>query len=233
MEVLTIAIEGSDGAGKATQTEKLARHLSGCGLRVGRVSFPRYKETPVGRMLAEFLKSPRAMGYDFANAHPKLASRIYAQDRYESLKFINNLIAGNDVVIFDRYVESNLLHQGGKLRSDSEMAEFAKWLTGLEYEELCLPRPEITIYLDLPYTISLERARRRAEEKGESPDVVESNSEYLERSWRAGKIYAAMLKWRVIDCIIPHEQNQLRALRELTPDEIHARIRRDVIDPLC
>lgn len=222
---ITIAIEGSDGAGKATQTELLVQYLREQGFKVGRVSFPRYKETPAGRMLFEFLKSPRATEYDFANANHKAASRIYAQDRFESLEYLQELIEGNDFVIFDRYVESNLLHQGSKLPSRSEKITFANWLSDLEYTELGLPKPQMTVYLDLPHTISYARALKRAKEKDESLDAVESNVEYVKNGWEAGKIYAEMFGWTVIECIVPKEGNHLVAKYEFTPEEIHQKIR--------
>lgn len=225
MSAITVAIEGSDGAGKATQTGMLVEYLQRCGFRVGRVSFPRYNATSTGRMLFDLLKSPRSREYDFVHANPKLASRIYAHDRLESLGYLEGLIEGNDFVIFDRYVESNLLHQGGKLRTDSERESFAKWLFDLEYGELELPQPRMTIYLDLPYTISIERARKRAEEKGENLDAVESNVEYIKNSWRTGKLYAAMFGWNVVRCVIPNKDDPLVADYELAPDEVHIKIR--------
>src|SRR3989338_8474673 len=97
-KIKLIAIEGSDGSGKATQTELLAGFLRQNNFKVGRISFPRYDGTPAGRMLFEFLKSSRASEYDFVNSNPKLASRIYAQDRFESLEYLQGLIKRNDVV---------------------------------------------------------------------------------------------------------------------------------------
>jgi len=229
MTATTIAIEGSDGAGKATQTEMLAEYFLSQGLKVGRVSFPRYDGTPAGRMLFEFLKSPRASEYNFVNANPKMASRIYAQDRFESLEYLQGLIERNDLVIFDRYVESNLLHQGGKLSTDSERTAFAEWLSFLEYGELGLPKPQLTIYLDLPYTISYARSHKRAEEKGESLDAVESDMAYVKNGWMAGKLYSAMFDWEVVECIVPEDWDQLVAKYEFTPEEIHLRIR-DIVN---
>lgn len=225
MSAFTIAIEGSDGAGKATQTGMLAEHLKSCGFKVGRISFPRYNETSAGNMLFEFLKSSRAREYDFVHANPKLASRIYAQDRFESFGHLEDLIARNDFVIFDRYVESNLLHQGGKLKSDSERESFAKWLFDLEYGELELPQPRMTIYLDVPYTISIERARKRAEHKGEQLDAVELNAEYIKNSWHTGRLYAEMFGWNVVRCVVPKNDDPLDVLFELTPEEVHMKIR--------
>jgi dTMP kinase len=225
MPAFTIAIEGSDGAGKATQTDLLANYLIGKDFKVGRVSFPRYDGTPAGRMLFEFLKSPRSVQYDFANSNPKLASRIYAQDRLESLEYLNGLIEHNDYLIFDRWVESNLLHQGGKFINQSEKQAFAKWLYELEYEELKLPKPDFVLYLDLPYTISHGRALNRARKAGEQLDAVESNAEYVKNGWLAGIFYTAMFNWEKIDCIVPREGNQLVSAYEFTPDEIHLKIR--------
>lgn len=223
-KAITIAIEGSDGAGKATQTEKIVAHLQSLGFRVGRVSFPRYNQTSGGTLLHEYLKSAKASDYDFVNANPKLASRIYAQDRFESRGYLEQLIAENDFVIFDRYAESNLLHQGGKLKTDAERSAFATWLYDLEYGQLGLPKPDLTIYLDLPYTISRERALRRAQEKGEQLDAVEVDTEYVKNGWEAGVLYAEMFEWSVVPCIAADETNPLVAISEYTPDEIHLQI---------
>jgi len=222
MSAITIAIEGSDGAGKATQTELLVQHLEQNHNKVGRVSFPRYNTTSAGTLLFEFLKSNKAAEYDFVNANPKLASRIYAQDRFESLAYLNDLIAQNDFVVFDRYVESNLLHQGGKLKTNDEMLAFANWLFGLEYGELVLPRPDIIVYLDLPYSFSYERAFKRAREKGEELDAVESNMDYVRRGSEAGRIYAEMFGWDVVKCVTFPEPH---FAYELKPEEIHMKIR--------
>ncbi|MFZ2831671.1 MAG: hypothetical protein WAZ40_00775 [Minisyncoccia bacterium] len=222
-EIKLIAIEGSDGSGKATQTEMLATYLEETGLRMGRISFPRYMETFGGRMLFEFLKSPRALEYDFANANPKLASRIYAQDRFESLGYLKTLIAENDVVIFDRYVDSNLLHQGGKMKSSAEILDFADWLYDLEYRELGLPKPDVTIYLDLPPEVSFARALKRAKEKGESLDAVESDMEYVKNGAKAGRLCAKHFGWNVIECVVPNQDKSLPPY-ECSPLEINHEI---------
>lgn len=223
-KIKLVAIEGSDGSGKATQTEMLASYLRRHGFKVGRVSFPRYNETSAGTLLFEYLKSAKASEYDFVNSNPKLASRIYAQDRFESLDYLSGLIAQNDVVIFDRYVESNLLHQGGKMKSDVEILNFANWLYDLEYNQLGLPKPHVTIYLDLPPEVSRARALKRAEEKGESLDAVESDMEYVRNGTKAGRLYAEFFGWKVIECVVPNIDQSLPPY-ESTPLEIHRELR--------
>lgn len=227
-KIKTIAIEGSDGAGKATQTERLVKFLRRNGFKVETLSFPRYTDTPAGRMLFEVMKSERASHYDWAHTNPKLASLVYALDRAESKEYILDLIDKNDVLIFDRYVESNLLHQGGKLVHEPERMAFASWLYDLEYNHFGLPKPDVTIYLDLPPEVSRARALKRAQETGGSLDAVESDMQYVINGAAAGRSYAYLFCWAVINCVVPNENAELPPY-ELTPEEIHMKIREIVL----
>lgn len=197
-----IAIEGSDGAGKDTQTNLLCNRLRSMGLKVGRISFPRYRETLGGRLLYEVLKSERAHQYAFAKADPYAASRLYAIDREESLPYLQGMIEQNDVFIFDRYVESNLLHQGGKFKTEVEQVDFAQWLFGLEYRDIGLPKPDETIYLSIPFWLSRKRAELRAQKNGGKLDAVESDIDYVKQGHEAGEFYAKHFGWKVVDGFI-------------------------------
>jgi dTMP kinase len=214
----SISIEGSDGAGKATQTEMLARRIEKQGFTVGRISFPRYNETCWGEILFERIKSPHAPDYDFAHANSKTASCIYAWDHLKSKGYIQKLLRENDYVIFDRYVESNLLHQGGKMRTREDILNFATWLYDFEYGVLELPRPDKIIYLDLPPEVSCARARSRAKSSGTTPDAVESDMEYVRTGAETGRLYAEHFGWSIVECV--DAQNGY----EKTPDEIHQEI---------
>lgn len=198
METLLIAIEGSDGTGKGTQSKLLKEWFSLNEKTVASISFPRYKETAGGWALWEALKGPNKDAYDFANVDPIAASHFYAADRRESLPFLSKQVATHDVIVFDRYVESNLLHQGGKLVITEEREAFADAMYLLEYCTNKMPRPHITIYLDLPPDIAIRRAKKRAEEKGEVPDAVESDHGYIHNSHEAGLFYAKKFNWLII-----------------------------------
>lgn len=196
------AIEGSDGSGKGTLTTNLVNVLRNeMGLRVGRISFPRYEDTVGGRCLDLVLKSTKAASFNFSNLDPYAASLTYTQDRRESLPFLRDLISNRDVVIYDRYVDSNLLHQGGKFKTDAERIKFAEWLYRLEYDDLELPRPKNTIYLMLPWEVSLRRLNERAIATNDTLDVVEQDLEYMKNSHDAGIFYAKHFKWEIIDCM--------------------------------
>ncbi len=210
---LLVSIEGSDGAGKETQTTLLRTSLQAEGKKVVSVSFPRYNMTCGGKMLFEAFKSPRADHYKFAKVDSRSASLFYASDRLESLPWLLNLIKDNDVLIFDRYVDSNLLHQGGKLQTSEERKEFAEWLYGLEHSLNGMPHSDISIYLSLPFEISIERARLRAELAGKQPDVLEVDESYMKSSHDGGQFYAELLHWKIVNCIVDG--------RELTEHEIH------------
>lgn len=211
-----IAIEGSDGAGKDTQSTKLAEWYVRRNEKVVKISFPRYKQTAGGWALWEALKGDNANAYNFANVDPYSASLLYAADRRESLSFLKEQIENSDVVIFDRYVESNLLHQGGKFATNEERVNFSRWLFDLEYKLLGLPKPDMVIYLKLPFEKSLERAQKRAIETGGKLDAVESNLDYVKNGHSAGIFYAERFGWEIVECVDKEV--------DLTPDEIHLQV---------
>ena len=213
MSALTIGIEGSDGVGKATQSKMLKEYFESLSKKVAVVSFPRYTETCGGKILWELMKSERSGYYSFVNLPPRVASLFYAADRLESKSWLEKLILTNDVVIFDRYVESNLIHQGGKLVSVKERHDLLEYVKGLEYGTHNLPKPDKILYLSLPVEISIARAVARAKEMGVKLDSVESDFLYLENSCASGMFYAEHLGWNVINC-----ENK-------NPDQVHSEIK--------
>lgn len=216
MTARLIVIEGSDGAGKETQAKLLFDYLVGQGKKVATVSFPRYRQTLGGWMLWEVLKSERASQYSFSKVDPRIASKLYTMDREESLPYLQDLLQNNEIVISDRYVESNLLHQGGKFADDADKVAFAEWLYSVEYGDVKLPVPDEIVYLSLPFWLSRKRAQERASSGGPKLDAVESDIEYVKQGHRSGLFYAEHFDWTTVDGI---EEDV-----ELTREEIHKRI---------
>jgi dTMP kinase len=213
---ISLAIEGSDGAGKETQSKLLKKSLEEKGLKVASVSFPRYRETTGGWILWEALKGDDAAKYQFAKLDPYAASLPYTMDRRESKGYLERLIADNDVVIFDRYVESNLLHQGGKISTAEERVRYGQWLYELEYGTMALPRPDFVLYLMIPFWLSRARAQRRADGGGPKLDAVESDLDYVKKGHEGGVFYAEQFGWEVVEGL-EHEH-------ELTPEEVHQKV---------
>ena len=152
-----LAIEGADGAGKATTAAAVVRTLEAAGKRAAIVSFPRYRETVGGHVLGDFLagRLPHALG-------PREIAVLYALDRFESRAHIAEVAGANDVVVFDRYIASNIAYQAAKV-GDAEAPALIDWIVALETVQFALPAPDLSIYLDTP----LDRARVQIAQKAQ------------------------------------------------------------------
>jgi len=201
-----IVIDGGDGSGKATQTEMLKKRLREDGETVYTIDFPQYEDNLCGELIGECLSGEYG---NFLELHPKIASVLYAVDRYESSEKIHNWLNNGAVVISDRYASANQIHQGGKFDNDTKREEFVTWIERLEYEIFDIPRPDGIIYLDVPVKHALELLEMNAEEMlkkkkylTEGKDVVEDSLEYLQNSRNAAlKLVKAHNDWYHVDCI--------------------------------
>ncbi len=210
-----IALDGNDGSGKATQARLLAERLTKEGIASEKVDFPAYDRNMFGTLLGECLAGKHG---DFVHLDPKIASTLYAADRFESSASIRAMLAEGKVVIADRFASSNQIHQGGKIQDESERAEFLLWLDRMEHEVFGIPRPDRIFYLRVPLDISLrllleKRAKKNPELAGDR-DMVEEDRTYLKRShetanWLAG----TQPNWSIIECM------GAQGLR--TPEAIH------------
>lgn len=176
---ILVAIEGIDGSGKGTQASRLRDTLRQQGLRVELLSFPRYRETEFGRKIGDFLNG-RFGSLDQAN--PFLVALLFAGDRLESRSHLRRVLAENDIVICDRFVASNVAHQGAK-RDGDERQELVDWILTVEHGIHELPRPDLTIYLDVPVAWATRlialKAQRTYTDK--AADLQEADANYLQR----------------------------------------------------
>jgi len=210
-----IVIEGTDCSGKGTQSELLYKRLIEEGYNVYKTSFPMY-DTPTGRIVGgPYLgKEHICLGWfkEGANNVPaKVASLYYAADRLYNIDIINENLDKGNIVILDRYVTSNMGHQAGKIKDKNERLEMFKWLEKLEYDLLELPKPDIKIFLHMPYEFSkdLQKNREELDEHEKSyENIVNAENAYLELS----DIY----DFTKIECI---NNDKLRTI-----DEIHEEV---------
>ena len=142
-----IVIDGGANVGKATQADMLMNRLINEGFLVGKIDFPRYSQNAIGHFIRECLDGAEDK---FAAIDPKIAAIVYAADRFESKKQIEEWMAEGRIIIFDRYVSSNMLHQGAKVQDGDARDEFFSWVEHLEHDIFGLPRPDMTVYLDIP-----------------------------------------------------------------------------------
>lgn len=173
-----IVIEGIDGSGKGTQAQQLTERLTATGRRVQLLSFPRYCETLFGHAIADFLNGRFGQ---LNEVHPFLASVLYSADRFESKSMLTDGLQQSDVVVCDRYVPSNLAHQGAKLEG-SARNELLQTIERIEFDVFALPRPSLVVLLDVPVEIAQRNiaAKKPRSYTEKAADLQEADAEYLQ-----------------------------------------------------
>ena len=198
MSATLIAIEGIDGSGKGTQSRLLVDALNAAGRRAALLSFPRYSETFFGARIGDFLNG-RFGSLDAVD--PFLASLLFAGDRLESKPVLEAALAEHDVVVLDRYVASNVAHQGAK-REGAERTELIRRIEHVEFALNALPRPDVTVWLDLPVPLAVRliAAKSQRDYTEKAADLQEADAAYLAR---VAAVYAELATgdgWARVPC---------------------------------
>lgn len=159
-----IAIEGLDGAGKSTQIALLTAYFNKQGIETRFVHFPIVQEGIFGELIAKFLRGEFG---DVKNVHPQLVALLFAEDRKAFAHTINEWLANGYVVLVDRYVLSNIAFQCAKLENEKEKKELREWINMFEYEYNRIPQPDLSVYLDVPFSFTEQALtqRRSGEER--------------------------------------------------------------------
>lgn len=193
-----IVIEGADGSGKATQTKLLCERLQNEGLGFATLDFPQYDNNLFGGFIRECLQGKHG---DFIKLDSYLASLPYLCDRFESKQKIENPLKEGKILVLDRYVSANQIHQGGKIRDDAEREKFLQWIDRAEHDVFGLPRPDLVIFLDVPIETVTALLKERIIKEGGARDLVEENTEYLLNSQQAAlRILTKQDNWTSIQC---------------------------------
>ena len=193
-----ISFEGIDGSGKGTQSTLLHEKLKKRGVDSVLFSFPCYEKTFFGKEIGAFLRGEFG-GID--EVHPKLASILYAMDRFEMRDSILSSLENGKVVICDRYIDSNIAHQASKL-SERERNEFIKWIEDLEYGFNKMPSPDLTFFLDVPIEVSKELVIKKQKRNytDSSEDIHEKAHGYLQKVYEAYLSIDYGERWEKIEC---------------------------------
>lgn len=193
-----IVIEGTDGSGKSTQFALMSQRLKDEGREFRHIVFPRYSE-PSSALIRMYLGGEFGSNPTDVNAYA--ASAFYAVDRFASYKQDwGQWYEDGGLVLSDRYTTSNAVHQSSKV-PETERQEFLKWLYEFEYDKLQLPRPDLTIYLDVPTSFTETLLRRREAATNTHADIHEKDMDYLATCRAAGRAAAAFYGWTVIECV--------------------------------
>ena len=212
-----IVIEGTDGSGKSTQFKLLTQRLEQENRTFQRLVFPQYSE-PSSALIRMYLGGEFGTKPSDVNAYA--ASAFYAVDRYASYKQDwGQWYESGGLVLSDRYTTSNAVHQASKETGENRDI-FLKWLYEFEYDKLGLPRPDLTIYLDVPTDFTEKLMRTREAATNTSADIHEKDLSYLATCRKMGKAAAEFYGWTVIDCV---KDGQMRTI-----EDIHEEIYRHV-----
>ncbi|MBR5318265.1 MAG: thymidylate kinase [Peptococcaceae bacterium] len=213
-------IEGVDGSGKATQTELLYQALLAQGKNVRKVSFPDY-DSPSSSLIKMYLNGE--FGTDPQSVNAFATSVFFAVDRFASFrKDWQQFYEDGGIIIADRYVTSNLVHQAGKIADTDEKERYIAWLSDLEYNIFGLPKPDCVIFLDMPPAYSLRLRQQRGELKqGLSADIHEADQQYLQQAYDNAIGIAKHQNWHTISCVADGE---IRAI-----DDIH----QEILQTIC
>lgn len=200
-----IAIDGLDGSGKGTQSQKLYDYLADQGKKVRLLSFPTYKE-PASTLVNFYLSG--GLGGRPDDTCAEAASAFFACDRYVSYRTDWKKDAdGGGIIIANRYTTANAVHQLAKLPGE-RWEQFLDWLFDFEFERLGLPAPDDVVYLEVPVSVSLSLIEKRGNQK----DIHELDVPFLENSYKAAQFCAEKLGWKKISCV---RNGTLKSIEEI------------------
>ena len=209
-----IVIEGTDCSGKETQSKLLEKKLKEKKKKCIRFSFPMY-DTPTGKIVGgDYLGKPEISPSLFkegaVNVDPHVVCLYYAADRKYNMPKIEEYLNKGYYVILDRYTTSNLAHQGSKIKDPDERFNMYQWIDKLEYWLLKLPKPDITIFLHVPFEKTIELRKNR-----EFIDEHEKSEDHLKNAEKAYVELSELYNWSRIDCV---KDDKLRSIEDINEE---------------
>lgn len=203
-----IVIEGTDCSGKQTQTDILVENLKQLGMKAISFGFPNYA-SPTGKIIGEAYLGKHSESYfgeGIENVDPKISSLYYAADRAYNIDIINKHLEAGYIVVLNRYVESNMAFQGGKIKDIKSRNMMYEWLDNLEFVLLDLPRPDLVLFLYLPYEYVCTLKKKRG--KIANINLLRmAETAYLELS--------TIYDYEKINCL---KDNHLRSIEDISKE---------------
>ena len=220
-----IVLEGLDGAGKSTQIRMLRQLFADRGVESEYVHFPRFDSPVYGQLIARLLRGEFG---GVQEVDPYLVALIFAGDRADAAPQIRQWLAEGKAVVLDRYVYSNVGFQCAKLPAGEERDRLADWIVNLEFGHNALPRPDLSLFLDVPFAFT-ERKLSEVRE-GDDRDYLQGGQDIHEASLQLQQdvrsVYLASAakdpSLRVVDC------SDASGAME-SPEGIFAKIRAELI----
>lgn len=221
-----IAIEGGDGSGKGTQAELLRQYFDeALHKQVIKISFPRY-----GKASARYAGRYLDGKYGTAEqVHPELGVLAFALDRFAASDEIRAALHDPEAIgVLDRYMASNLAHQGAKISDPDERKKFYEETLELEYDILKIPRPRRNIVLLVPSAVAqLNVDKKDASTRSyttKKRDIHEADTNHLEKAKANYEELCELFPDEFVAVQCMSEAGELRSI-----DDIQQEIRQVVI----
>lgn len=212
MSGLFISIEGTDGSGKGTQTELLVNRLKAEGRPVEIISFPQYGESSAA-VVEDYLHGKFGTAEEVG---PYRGSIFYAIDRYAAAPKIRAWLNEGKIVIANRYIGSNMAHQGGKISNEIEQDKYFAWVYNLEYTIFGIPKPDFSLILHVPAEVAqklVDQKEARAYLQGKKRDIHEDDLGHLRAAENTYKRVAQKFpEYTMLECA---DNNEIRPIQEI------------------
>ncbi len=221
-----IVIEGIDGSGKGEQFKLLLSRLKREGFKVATFDFPQYGK-PSAFFVERYLNGRYGTLKEVGSYK---ASVFYALDRFDVAPRIQQWLGESRVVVSNRYVPSNMGHQGAKLKSAAERKKYLRWVYEFEYGIMGIPKPDISVVLHVPAHVAyglIGKKRSRKYLMGKQRDIHEGSIEHLER---AEQTYLEMAKMFPKDFVVVECTKDKKLL---TIEEIHEKVWKEAMKLLA
>ncbi|MGB2627119.1 MAG: thymidylate kinase [Candidatus Acidiferrum sp.] len=215
---ILITIEGIDGSGKHTQARLLEQSLLASGHRVFFTGFPQY-DSWFGTMVSQFLNGELG---SLENVDPRFAALLYAGDRFESKSQLVQALQAGKIVLCDRYVASNLAHQGARVPA-AKRSELLRWIEHLEYTIYGLPRENLILYLRVPPAEAQKLVAKKTPRNYTSAklDLQESSLRHLEDAAEMYDMLSRNRPWATIQCF-DAQRGAIRLPEEISAEMLEA-----------
>ena len=220
MEENFFVIEGLDGSGKSTQLELLRQFLRKKGQPFQDIHFPKLNQGNFGDMIAQYLRGEFG---GLNEVHPQLVALLFAADRHEHAQTLKNWLNDGQLLIADRYVNSNIAFQCAKLNDNAEKKKLREWILNMEYRYYKIPRPAVSLYLDVPFKAVKKSLSK--EREGEDRNYLKGKKDIHEADLR----FQEKVRQEYLTMVESQEDFHLikctdEAGEFLNPDKIHEKI---------
>lgn len=216
-----VVIDGLDGCGKATQVKLVAEYLTNKGYKVHTITFPAY-DSDSSALVKMYLNGE--FGEDATKINPYVASSFYAVDRFaqfykEYFKYFEE--DDNTIILADRYVSANIIHQGSKFNNKYSKRLFIQWVYEFECDQCKLPKEDMTILLTIPPEISQSLLTNRYNGDDSKKDIHESSIGYLQECYNQLTDTVDFISrsffanWRWVDCST-EDKKSIMPIEEIT-----------------